>query len=78
MTTMDEQLSSYLRSIGPREGFGPELLACLLHDRYRLEPLGPAAEHSRSRWLMAGAVAGVLSATGAAYAAVRRHHRGAA
>ena len=78
MTTLDERLAACLRATRPRENFSAELLASLLHDRYRLQPLGPAAEHSRSRWLVAGAVAGFLSATGAAYVAVRRHHRGAA
>lgn len=78
MTTLNERLSLCLRATRPRDNFSAELLESLLQDRYRLQPLGPAAEHSRSRWLLAGAVAGVLSATGAAYVAVRRHHRGAA
>ena len=76
--TLDDCVSAYLRSIRPRAGFEAELLTSLRHDRHRLYPLAAAAEdHPRARWIVAGALAGVESATGVAYVAVRRH-RGAA
>lgn len=75
--TLEEYVSAYLRDIRPRDGFEAELLSCLLHDRHHLYPVEAAEEHSRARWIVAGAFAGVVSASGVAYIAVRRH-RGAA
>jgi hypothetical protein len=72
-------LSSTLRGIRPRDGFGPELWACLLdegHGYGLVEIYGGDAR--RRRWLVVGAVAGMVSVTGLAYAAARKHHGGAA
>lgn len=73
----EHAVASVLREIRPRDGFAIELLASLIQDPSRLYALDPAIERSRTRWIVAGAVAGVVSATGVVYLAARRH-RGAA
>lgn len=74
MTAVAESaVVSVLREIRPRDGFATELLAALVQDPSHLYALDPAIERSRTRWIVAGAVAGVVSATGVVYLAARRH-----
>lgn len=74
----ENKIACVLRDIRPRTSFATELLAALTEDPQRLYSLEFGGERPRTRWLVAGAVAGVVSATGVAYLATRRHHRGAA
>lgn len=74
----EEQLRVCLREIRPRDGFAAELLAALTHDAVALYAVGDTLRGSRSRWVVAGALAGVVTATGAVYLAARRHQGGAA
>lgn len=68
-----------LRDVRPREGFAAELILALSHDLHDLSVLTDTAGKSRTRWLVAGAVAGVMSATGAVvWGARRRQHKGVA
>lgn len=67
-----------LREVRPREGFAAELLAALTGDALLLYAVGGTMREARSRWLVAGALAGVVTATGAVYIAARRHQGGAA
>ncbi len=75
---LENEIARYLCSIGPRDGFVAELFAELTHDPQRIHPAFPVATRSRSRWIVAGAVAGVVSATGALYLGSRLRHRGVA
>lgn len=75
---LENEIANYLRSMRPREGFAAELFAELTHDPQRIHALGPIATRSRARWIVAGAVAGVVSATGAVYLGSRLRHRGVA
>lgn len=76
---LENRIAGYLQAVRPRDGFGAELLLALNQDPHRFEPLSQLTARSRTRWLVAGAVAGVVSATGAAYLGVRRrNHRGVA
>lgn len=78
-TNTDAVLSSVLRGIRPRHSFGPELWACLLDDGHGSGLVGIyGGTARRRRWLVMGAVAGMVSVTGLAYAAARKHHGGAA
>ncbi len=71
----EDRVIAVLRDIHPRPGFEGELLASLLRDTGRLRALSPEAHGHRSRWVVAGALAGVVSATGAVYWTARRRHR---
>lgn len=77
---LENEIASFLRTVRPRDGFTAELRVALTHDPERLHALGPVADRSRTRWVVAGAaVAGVVSATGAVYWGTRRrHNRGVA
>lgn len=75
---VDELLITLFQGICPRVGFGAELLAAIMDDSGVLTDISSAEVHRRRGWLMAGAVAGVISATGVVYVAARRHHGGAA
>lgn len=75
---LEHKIASVLRGIRPRAGFAAELLAALTEDPHRLGTIDTASERSRTRWIVAGAVAGVVSATGVVYLAARKHNRGAA
>ena len=78
MTSATERIvTQFLQEIRPRDSFATELLASLLNVPHRLHALDTASERSRTRWIVAGAVAGAVSATGVVYLATRRH-RGAA
>lgn len=75
--TAERAVATVLREIRPREAFATELLAALIQDPNRLYALDTSSERLRTRWIVAGAVAGVVSATGVVYLAARRH-KGAA
>jgi hypothetical protein len=74
---VERKVAACLRDIRPRDRYAAELLAALTGEPARLHSLAAHAERSRTPWLVAGAVAGVVSATGVVYLAARRH-RGAA
>ena len=70
---VERAVATVIREIRPRDGFATELLASLIQDPSRLYALDTSSERSRTRWIVAGAVAGVVSATGVVYLAARRH-----
>ena len=73
ISVTERVVAQVLREIRPRDSFATELLASLLQDPHRLHALDTASERSRTRWIVAGAVAGAASATGVVYLAARRH-----
>ncbi len=75
---LEARLRTLLCEIRPRPGFATELLWSLTHDVQPLHGVGTTERRPRSRWVMAGALAGVVTATGAVYVAARRHQGGAA
>lgn len=75
---LEQKIADSFRAIRPRDGFAAELLAALAHEPVALHPLGSFDDRARKRWLVVGAVAGVMSATGAVVIGARRRHRGAA
>ena len=74
---LDRKIATCLKDVRPRKGFGAELLAALTEDPSRLHALEAHGHRSRAHWVVAGALAGVVSATGVVYLAARKH-RGAA
>jgi hypothetical protein len=74
---IDGVIAEAIRSMGPRPGYGAELLSAL-----RGTPALPVLveEESRSwqmRWIVSGTCAGVIGAAGlVAYGLGRRHNRG--
>ena len=75
---LEQKIADSFRAIRPREGFEAGLLAVLIHEPVALHPLESFDDRARKRWLVVGAVAGVVSATGAVVIGARRRHRGAA
>lgn len=76
---VERKVAAHLRGIRPREAFVAELLGELMTSPHTIYLSEDVDARPRTRWLVAGAVAGVVSATGAVYLAARRHHhRGAA
>lgn len=75
---LERELTALLQGIRPRGGFGAELLVALRGDAPLLWEPDETIRPQRSRWVVAGSVAGVVTATGAIYVAARRHHNGAA
>lgn len=75
---LDDAVAICLREVRPRVGFAGELLAALIQDPPLIQVVDDTLQRQRSRWLVAGAVAGVVTATGAVYVAARRQHGRAA
>lgn len=69
------KVATLLREVRPRDGFRSELLDSLTRTPLHLSDFDGATHPWRTRWIAAGAIAGVVSATGAAYLAHRNHHR---
>lgn len=74
----ENKIATVLQEVTPRPGFSAGLMTILIQDRNRLPSLDSAVGRSRTRWIVAGAVAGVVSATGAVYWGARRRHKGVA
>lgn len=72
---VERMIATLLREVRPRDGFQSELLDSLTRPSLHLADFDGATHPWRSRWIAAGAIAGVVSATGAAYLAHRKHHR---
>ena len=75
---LEQKIAESFRALRPREGFAAELHAVLINEPVALHPLASFDDRARKRWLVVGAVAGVVSATGAVVIGARRRHRGAA
>ncbi len=75
---LDNLLTAVFREVRPREGFAAELLTMLTQEGRPLLAIDDPVGRPRFRWVLAGAVAGVVTATGAVYVAARRHQGGAA
>lgn len=76
MTVAEDLITASLRSLYPREGFQAELHGSLGRAATRPRLAVDSPVPGKGRWLVVGTVAGVVSATGAAYWGVRRHrHR---
>lgn len=72
-------ITTLLREVRPRDGFQSELLDSLTRTSLHLADFDGAPHPWSSRWIAAGAIAGFVSATGAACLVhLKRHRRGAA
>jgi hypothetical protein len=72
--TAERKIAACLQEVRPRAGFATELLHQLTVSPMHIHPLDSRAGRPRTAWIVAGTVAGVVSATGAVYLAARRHH----
>jgi len=70
---LDKKIAACLKDVRPREGFEAQLLVALTEEPARLHGLAAHGARSRTPWVVAGAVAGVVSASGVVYLAARRH-----
>jgi hypothetical protein len=70
------KVATLLRTVRPRDDFQSELLGSLTRTPVHFSAIDGSMHPSKTRWIAAaGAIAGVVSATGAAYLAHRKHHR---
>ena len=76
--SFDHAIDTALASYSPRPGFAGELLEALRRASavHMYEAQAPGS--SRTRWLLAGSLAGVAGAASAAYGVMRHQRRGSA